>query len=123
MLEVNILTHTLTHTGIARGGQGRSKWILTFGFFVKKEKSLQMQRKIPFSAAHNPETIGSSPTSATIKTTVFKSKTVVFLCFMVDFSVGNVDILMNQLFDYLYVFSYAFTALKNCSMCCKQNAQ
>ena len=30
--------------------------------------------------AHNPEVVGSSPASATIKTTVFKGKTVVFLC-------------------------------------------
>ena len=29
--------------------------------------------------AHNPEVVGSSPASATIKTTVFKGKTVVFL--------------------------------------------
>ena len=31
--------------------------------------------------AHNPEVVGSSPASATIKTTVFNSKTVVFLTF------------------------------------------
>ena len=31
--------------------------------------------------AHNPEVGGSSPSSATIKTTVFNSKTVVFLTF------------------------------------------
>ena len=30
--------------------------------------------------AHNPEVVGSSPASATIKTTVFDQKTVVFLC-------------------------------------------
>ena len=29
--------------------------------------------------AHNPEVVGSSPASATIKTTVFAMKTVVFL--------------------------------------------
>ena len=29
--------------------------------------------------AHNPEVVGSSPASATIKTTVFDTKTVVFL--------------------------------------------
>ena len=31
--------------------------------------------------AHNPEVVGSSPASATIKTTVFSRKTVVFLTF------------------------------------------
>ena len=31
--------------------------------------------------AHNPEVVGSSPASATIKTTVFIAKTVVFLTF------------------------------------------
>ena len=31
--------------------------------------------------AHNPEVVGSSPASATIKTTVFDTKTVVFLTF------------------------------------------
>ena len=31
--------------------------------------------------AHNPEVVGSSPASATIKTTVFITKTVVFLTF------------------------------------------
>ena len=31
--------------------------------------------------AHNPEVVGSSPASATIKTTVFTTKTVVFLTF------------------------------------------
>ena len=31
--------------------------------------------------AHNPEVVGSSPASATIKTTVFELKTVVFLTF------------------------------------------
>ena len=31
--------------------------------------------------AHNPEVVGSSPASATIKTTVFTTKTVVFLIF------------------------------------------
>ena len=31
--------------------------------------------------AHNPEVVGSSPASATIKTTVFAMKTVVFLTF------------------------------------------
>ena len=31
--------------------------------------------------AHNPEVVGSSPASATTKTTVFNSKTVVFLTF------------------------------------------
>ena len=30
--------------------------------------------------AHNPEVVGSSPASATIKTTVFQANTVVFLC-------------------------------------------
>ena len=32
--------------------------------------------------AHNPEAVGSSPTSATIKTTVFTTKTVVFSYFL-----------------------------------------
>ena len=30
--------------------------------------------------AHNPEVVGSSPASATIKTTVFQANAVVFLC-------------------------------------------
>ena len=33
------------------------------------------------TASHNPEVVGSSPASATIKTTVFTMKTVVFLTF------------------------------------------
>ena len=36
--------------------------------------------------AHNPEVVGSSPASATIKTTVFNSKTVVFLALYAEFS-------------------------------------
>ena len=36
-------------------------------FREKGKKALQSQRKIPLSAAHNPEVVGSSPASATIK--------------------------------------------------------
>ena len=66
--------------------------------------------------AHNPEVVGSSPASATIKTTVFNSKTVVFLCFFYSFAMGNVNILKDQLSGFPYVFPYAFTAMKNCSI-------
>ena len=36
-------------------------------FREKGQKALQPQRKIPISAAHNPEVVGSSPASATPK--------------------------------------------------------
>ena len=32
------LTHTLTHTGIAQGGQGSSEWTTTSVFSLKKGK-------------------------------------------------------------------------------------
>ena len=50
-------------------------------FREKGPKPLEPQRKIPLFAAHNPEVVGSSPASATIKTTVFDLNTVVFLTF------------------------------------------
>ena len=50
-------------------------------FREKGQKALQPQWKIPFKTTHNPEVVGSSPASATIKTTVFDTKTVVFLTF------------------------------------------
>ena len=49
-------------------------WTQQFGldndlrvFLEKGQKALQPQRKIPILAAHNPEVVGSSPASATIK--------------------------------------------------------
>ena len=61
-------------------------WIRQFGldndlrvFREKGQKPIEPQRKMPILAAHNPEVVGSSPASATIKTTVFVMKTVVFL--------------------------------------------
>ena len=36
-------------------------------FSEKWQKALRLQRKIPILAAHNPEVVGSSPASATIK--------------------------------------------------------
>jgi len=36
-------------------------------FREKGQKTLELQRKIPILAAHNPEVVGSSPASATIK--------------------------------------------------------
>ena len=48
-------------------------------FFCEKGlKVVVLQRKIPILAAHNPEVVGSSPASATIKTPDFKSKSGVF---------------------------------------------
>ena len=40
-------------------------------FREKGQKALLPQRKIPILAAHNPEVVGSSPASATIKSTGF----------------------------------------------------
>ena len=60
-------------------------WTRLFGvdydlrvFREKGQKAMLPQWKIPILAAHNPEVVGSSPASATIKTT---AKAVVFLCF------------------------------------------
>lgn len=39
MMLLAVLTHTLTHTGTERGGQGSSEWNITFGFSVKKGKN------------------------------------------------------------------------------------
>ena len=36
-------------------------------FREKGQKTLELQRKIPILAAHNPEVVGSSPASATKK--------------------------------------------------------
>ena len=36
--ETTFLTHTLTHTGTARGGHGSSERTTTSGFFLKKGK-------------------------------------------------------------------------------------
>ena len=41
-------------------------------FRKKGQKSLQPQRKMPILATHNPEVVGSSPASATIKTPDFE---------------------------------------------------
>ena len=63
-------------------------WTRQFGmeydlrvFREKGLKPLEPQRKIPLSAAHNPEVVGSSPASATIKTPDFATKSGVFLIF------------------------------------------
>ena len=85
-------------------------------FREKGQKSLQPQRKIPILAAHNPEVVGSSPASATRKTPDFERNPVFFLCFFYSFAMGNVNILKDQLSGFPYVFPYAFTALKNCSI-------
>ena len=62
------LTHILTHTGSARSGLGRFQWIYDRPVFrEKRQKTLETQGKIGFLAAHNPEVVGSSPASATIK--------------------------------------------------------
>ena len=39
---------------------------------------------MPILAAHNPEVVGSSPASATIKNTGFRKKSGVFLTFEVE---------------------------------------
>ena len=50
---------------------GWTRWFVTDNdlqvFREKEQKALQPQRKIPILAAHNPEVVGSSPASATIK--------------------------------------------------------
>ena len=47
-------------------------------FREKGQKALLPQRKIPILAAHNPEVVGSSPASATIKTPDFERNPVFF---------------------------------------------
>jgi len=37
--KVTVLTHTLTHTGIAPGGRISTEWTATSGFSVKKGKN------------------------------------------------------------------------------------
>ena len=62
------LTHVLTHTGLSHNGLGRFKWTYDLRVFLEKgQKPIELQRKIPILAAHNPEVVGSSPASATIK--------------------------------------------------------
>ena len=34
-----MLTHTLTHTGIAQGGHGSLEWTVTSGFSLEKGKN------------------------------------------------------------------------------------
>ena len=62
-----------------------AEWTRQFGldydlrvFLEKGLKTLQPQRKIPILAAHNPEVVGSSPASATIKTPDFERNPVFF---------------------------------------------
>ena len=55
-----------------------------YGTIIKHLRSAPQYRgveQLEARRAHNPEVVGSSPASATIKTTVFNSKTVVFLTF------------------------------------------
>ena len=47
----------------------------------KPQKVVVLQGKIRPRAAHNPEVVGSSPASATIKSTGFRMKSGVFLTF------------------------------------------
>ena len=47
---------------------------------LRKQIQYRGVEQLEARRAHNPEVVGSSPASATIKTTVFKGKTVVFLC-------------------------------------------
>ena len=49
----------------------------------KKRYDIKQKSTILYTLenAHNPEVVGSSPASATIKTTVFTTTTVVFLTF------------------------------------------
>ena len=48
--------------------------------YKQSSKAYRGVEQLEARRAHNPEVVGSSPASATIKTTVFKGKTVVFLC-------------------------------------------
>ena len=48
-------------------------------FLEKGLKVVVLQRKIPILAAHNPEVVGSSPASATIKSTGFRKRSGAFL--------------------------------------------
>ena len=62
------LTHVLTHTGLARSGLGRFKWIHGVAKLWEKAPKWQLLAdKVMSTAAHNPEVVGSSPASATIK--------------------------------------------------------
>ena len=62
------LTYVLTHTGLSHNGLGRFYWIYDLRVFRKKVgKTLETPRKIGLFAAHNPEVVGSSPASETIK--------------------------------------------------------
>ena len=79
----NDLTHVLTHTGLSHNGLGRFYWIYDLRVFRKKAgKTLETPRKIRLFAAHNPEVVGSSPASATIKSTENDLFSVLFLCFL-----------------------------------------
>ena len=57
----------------------------------KPQKVVVLQGEIRPRTAHNPEVVGSSPASATIKTTVFTKKTVVFLTFGVKNNLGQIN--------------------------------
>ena len=51
-------------------------------FREKGQKSLDLQRKIPILAAHNPEVVGSSPASATRKSSEIITISELFVCFL-----------------------------------------
>lgn len=61
------LTHVLTHTGLARSGLGRFKWIHGVAKLWEKAPKWQLLAdKVMSTAAHNPEAVGSSPTPAKV---------------------------------------------------------
>ena len=65
------LTHVLTHTGIEDNGQGSAEWIYDLRVFPKsghkRAKKHGIATYFAQIAAHNPEVVGSSPASETIK--------------------------------------------------------
>ena len=50
-------------------------------WWQKPQKIVVLQRKVRLIAAHNLEVVGSSPASATIKSTGFRKKSGAFLTF------------------------------------------
>ena len=76
------LTHVLTHTGLARSGLGRLQWIHGVAKLWEKAQKWQLLAdKVMSTAAHNPEVVGSSPASTTIKAPDFDKKSGAFLTF------------------------------------------
>ena len=56
-------------------------------------------RKIPeFSSPHNPEVVGSSPASATIRNTGFRKKPGVFLTFRDGVAADNMSMVLDLVF-------------------------